>query len=278
MINLEDMLYQRLVSWFKDKNEKTIVALSGGVDSAVVAMAAKKALNKNTIAVTADYNTLSADELTSAKKIAQEIDIDHKIIKYNELDNTKFVKNDLMRCYHCRTELAAYLLREAERMDVKLIVDGTNTDDLMDYRPGIVALRENGVKSPLVELGINKQNVRNIAKSNNLTVFDKPSNSCLASRIPHGTPVTFEKLRRIEKAELLVKSIFNVRQVRVRDHQNMARIEVGRAEIKEMFDTDKLSVIDSKLKELGFTHIVLDLSGYKSNENINVYSINKKIT
>ncbi len=278
MINLEDMLYQRLVLWFQDKNEKTMVALSGGVDSAVVAMAAKKALNKNAIAVTADYNTLSADELTSAKKIAQEIDIDHKIIKYNELDNTEFVKNDLMRCYHCRTELAAYLLREAERMDVKLIVDGTNTDDLMDYRPGIVALRENGVKSPLVELGINKQNVRNIAKSNNLTVFDKPSNSCLASRIPHGTPVTFKKLRRIEKSELLVKSIFNVKQVRVRDHQNMARIEVGKAEIKEMFDTNKLSVIDSKLKELGFTHIVLDLSGYKSNENINVHSFNKKIT
>ncbi|MGI0022461.1 MAG: ATP-dependent sacrificial sulfur transferase LarE [Nitrososphaeraceae archaeon] len=277
MINLEEILYQRLVSWFQDKKEKTIVALSGGVDSAVVAMAAKKALDKNAIAVTADYNTLSSDELTSAKTIAQEIDIHHKIIKYNELDNTQFVKNDLMRCYHCRTELAAYLLREAERMDVKLIVDGTNTDDLMDYRPGIVALRENGVKSPLVELGINKENVRNIAKSNNLTVFDKPSNSCLASRIPHGTPVTFEKLRRIEKAELLVKSIFNVRQVRVRDHQNMARIEVGKAEIKEMFDTDKLSVIDSKLKELGFKHIVLDLSGYKSNENINVHSINKKI-
>ncbi|MDW0223240.1 MAG: 7-cyano-7-deazaguanine synthase, partial [Nitrososphaeraceae archaeon] len=107
------MLYQKLVSWFQDKNEKTMVALSGGVDSAVVAMAAKKALNENAIAVTADYNTLSADELTSAKKIAQEIDINHKIIKYNELDNSEFVKNDLMRCYHCRTELAAYLLGEA---------------------------------------------------------------------------------------------------------------------------------------------------------------------
>jgi uncharacterized protein len=146
----------------------------------------------------------------------------------------------------------------------------------MDYRPGIVALRENGVKSPLVELGINKLNVRNIAKSNNLTVFDKPSNSCLASRIPHGTPVTFEKLRRVEKAELFVKSIFNVRQVRVRDNQDMARIEVGRLEIKEMFDTDKLSIVDLKLKELGFKHVVLDLSGYKSNENINVHQINKK--
>ena len=270
------MLYQKLVSWFQDKNQKTMIALSGGVDSAVVAMAAKKALNKNAIAVTADYNTLSADELKSAKDIAQEIDIDHKIIKYNELDNAEFVRNDSMRCYHCRTELAAYLLREAELLDVELIVDGTNTDDLMDYRPGIVALRENGVKSPLVELGINKQNVRNIAKSNNLTVFDKPSNSCLASRIPHGTAVTFEKLRRVEKAELFVKSIFNVRQVRVRDNQDMARIEVGRSEIKEMFDTDKLSIVDLKLKELGFKHVVLDLSGYKSNESINVHQINKK--
>jgi uncharacterized protein len=275
---LEEMLYQKLVSWFQDKNQKTMIALSGGVDSAVVAMAAKKALNKNAIAVTADYNTLSADELKSAKDIAQEIDIDHKIIKYNELDNAEFVRNDSMRCYHCRTELATYLLREAELLEVKLIVDGTNTDDLMDYRPGIVALRENGVKSPLVELGINKLNVRNIAKSNNLTVFDKPSNSCLASRIPHGTPVTFEKLRRVEKAELFVKSIFNVRQVRVRDNQDMARIEVGRSEIKEMFDTDKLSIVDLKLKELGFKHVVLDLSGYKSNESINVHQINKKTT
>lgn len=273
---MEEMLYQKLVSWFQDKNQKTMIALSGGVDSAVVAMAAKKALNKNAIAVTADYNTLSADELKSAKDIAQEIDIDHKIIKYNELDNAEFVRNDSMRCYHCRTELATYLLREAELLEVKLIVDGTNTDDLMDYRPGIVALRENGVKSPLVELGINKLNVRNIAKSNNLTVFDKPSNSCLASRIPHGTPVTFEKLRRVEKAELFVKSIFNVRQVRVRDNQDMARIEVDRLEIKEMFDTDKLSIVDLKLKELGFKHVVLDLSGYKSNENINVHQINKK--
>lgn len=273
---MEEILYQKLVSWFQDKNQKTMIALSGGVDSAVVAMAAKKALNKNAIAVTADYNTLSADELKSAKDIAQEIDIDHKIIKYNELDNAEFVRNDSMRCYHCRTELATYLLREAELLEVKLIVDGTNTDDLMDYRPGIVALRENGVKSPLVELGINKLNVRNIAKSNNLTVFDKPSNSCLASRIPHGTPVTFEKLRRVEKAELFVKSIFNVRQVRVRDNQDMARIEVGRSEIKEMFDTDKLSIVDLKLKELGFKHVVLDLSGYKSNESINVHQINKK--
>jgi len=275
---LEEILYQKLVSWFQDKNQKTMIALSGGVDSAVVAMAAKKALNKNAIAVTADYNTLSADELKSAKDIAQEIDIDHKIIKYNELDNAEFVRNDSMRCYHCRTELATYLLREAELLEVKLIVDGTNTDDLMDYRPGIVALRENGVKSPLVELGINKLNVRNIAKSNNLTVFDKPSNSCLASRIPHGTPVTFEKLRRVEKAELFVKSIFNVRQVRVRDSQDMARTEVGRSEIKEMFDTDKLSIVDLKLKELGFKHVVLDLSGYKSNESINVHQINKKTT
>lgn len=276
MMNLEDNLFQQLVSWFHNRNEKVIVALSGGVDSAVVAMAAKKALDKNAIAVTADYNTLSADELTSAKRVAKEIDIEHKIIRYNELDNTEFVKNDQLRCYHCRTELATYLSNEARQMDVDLIVDGTNTDDLSDYRPGIKALRENGIKSPLVELGINKQDVRNIAKANNLSVYDKPSNSCLASRIPHGMPVTLEKLKRIETAELLIKSIFKVRQVRVRDHQDIARIEVGKDEIKDMFDFEKMSVVDSKLRDLGFKHIALDLSGYKNKENFNNPSSNNK--
>jgi len=270
MINLEDKVFQRLISWFQNKNQKAIVALSGGVDSAVVALAAKKALDKKAVAVTADYNTLSGDELKSARKIAKEIHIDHRIVRYSELDNEEFVKNDSLRCYHCRTELASYLLLEAKKMSVSLIVDGTNIDDLKDYRPGIKAMRENGVKSPLVELGIGKQNIRSIAKSNNLSVFDKPSNSCLASRIPHGIPVTFEKLKRIETAEILVKSVFNVRQVRVRDHQDTARIEVGRQEFKEMFDTDKLLAIDSKLKNLGFKYVALDLSGYKSRDNINI--------
>jgi len=276
---LEDRVFERLISWFQNKNQKAIVALSGGVDSAVVALAAKRALDKKAVAVTADYNTLSGDELKSARKIAKEIDIDHRIVKYNELENEEFVKNDILRCYHCRTELASYLLLEAKKMNVSLIVDGTNIDDLKDYRPGIKAMRENGVKSPLVELGIGKQNIRSIAKSNNLSVFDKPSNSCLASRIPHGIPVTFEKLKRIETAEILVKSIFNVRQVRVRDHQDTARIEVGREELKEMFDTDKLLVIDSKLKNLGFRYVALDLSGYKSRDNINMNttSSNKSI-
>jgi pyridinium-3,5-biscarboxylic acid mononucleotide sulfurtransferase len=279
MINLEDKVFQRLISWFQNKNQKAIVALSGGVDSAVVALAAKKALDKKAVAVTADYNTLSGDELKSARKIAKELDIDHRIVRYNELDNEEFVKNDSLRCYHCRTELASFLLLEAKKMDVSLVVDGTNIDDLEDYRPGIKAMRESGVKSPLVELGIGKQNIRSIAKSNNLSVFDKPSNSCLASRIPHGIPVTFEKLKRIEAAEILVKSVFNVRQVRVRDHQDTARIEVGREEFKEMFDTDKLLTIDSKLKNLGFKYVALDLSGYKSKDNININttSSNKSI-
>ena len=120
MMNLEDNLFQQLISWFHNRNEKVIVALSGGVDSAVVAMAAKKALDKNAIAVTADYNTLSAEELTSAKRVAKEIDIQHKIIRYNELDNTEFVKNDQLRCYHCRTELATYLSNEARQSEASV--------------------------------------------------------------------------------------------------------------------------------------------------------------
>ena len=264
MIKLNDILFERLISWFQVRNQRAIVALSGGVDSAVVALAAKKALNKDAIAITADYNTLASDELRSAIRIAKEINIRHKIIRYNELDNSEFTNNDSMRCYHCRTELASYLLNEAKKNDVDLIVDGTHADDLRDFRPGIIALKENGVKSPLVELGINKKNVRDIAKLNKLSVFDKPSNSCLASRVPHGTSVTVEKLRRIEKAEYLVKSIFNVKQVRVRDHQDTARIEVGNDEMTEMFNMSKLSEIGAKLKELGFKHTSLDIAGYIS--------------
>ena len=129
-----------------------MVALSGGVDSAVVALAAKKALGKNAVAITADYKTLAEDELATARQVAKEIGIDHRVIEYNELENPEFVKNDGMRCYHCRTELGQHLADEAKKAGVAIIVDGTNADELADYRPGIRALRENGVRSPMVEL------------------------------------------------------------------------------------------------------------------------------
>jgi uncharacterized protein len=256
--------FDRLVEWFAKNGGRAIVALSGGVDSAVVALAAKQALGNNAIAITADYKTLAEEELATARQVAKEIGIAHRVIEYDELENPEFVKNDGMRCYHCRTELGQHLAEEAKKAGIALIIDGTNVDDLGDYRPGIMALRENGVRSPMVELGISKSEIREIAKSFGLSVYDKPSNACLASRIPTGSEVTCEKLQRVESAEIIVKTIFGVRQVRVRDHSELARVEVGRDELTKMFDVDKLALLDGKLKELGFKFVSIDAGGYRT--------------
>ena len=256
--------FDELVGWFRDNGERAIVALSGGVDSAVVAAAAKRALGAGAIAVTADYKTLSKEELSYARKIAMELCIEHKIIEYNELENPEFAKNDEQRCYHCRAELGMHLLRESREVSVPLIVDGTNADDLTEFRPGIRAMREAGVRSPLAELGFRKSQIRQMAGAMGLSVYDKPSNACLASRIPTGQLVTIEKLQRIEQAEIAVKSITGIRQVRVRHHDEIARIEVASGEIEKLFSVEKLGLIDAKLKELGYRYVAIDTAGYRS--------------
>lgn len=256
--------FDRLVEWFVQTSDKAMVALSGGVDSAVVALAAKKAFGDRAFAITADYRTLAEEELATAKQVAKEIGITHKIIRYDELQNSKFVENDNMRCYYCRTELGQRLAEEAKKANISLVVDGTNSDDLKDYRPGIKALQENGVRSPMLELGIDKAEVRKIARCFGLSIYDKPSNACLASRIPAGHKVTYEKLKRIENAEIIVKTIFGVRQVRVRDHGDVARIEVAKEELNKMFDIGKLALVDTKIKEVGFKFVSIDAAGYKT--------------
>jgi pyridinium-3,5-biscarboxylic acid mononucleotide sulfurtransferase len=253
-----------LMQWFMKDRAPVIVALSGGVDSAVVALAAKKALNNEAIAITANYNTLSNDELISAKNVANELGIFHKIIEYNELNNSLFVKNDSSRCYHCRTELATYLLEEAKKLGAALIVDGTHTDDLLDVRPGIRALKEKGIRSPLVECGVGKNEIRLIARRYGLSVHNRPANSCLASRIPAGITVTYDKLRKIENSETVVKAVTGVSQVRVRDHGDIARIEVAKEELYKLFDMAKLNLLDVQIKKQGFRFVTIDTGGYRS--------------
>lgn len=254
-----------LICWFRNtRSQSAVIALSGGVDSALVAAAAKRAFGSGAIAITADYSTLSEEELSSARRVAQELDIVHRIISYSELENPEFVKNDEMRCYHCRSELGSHLRKESERISVSLLVDGTNADDLLEYRPGIVAMRNAGIRSPLAELGFDKAAVRQVAKEIGLSVFDKPSNACLASRLPKGTAVTHEGLRKIEQAETFIKSTTGIRQLRVRDHGEIARVEIGRDEFSKIFDVDKLAAIDSKLKSLGYRHVAIDAAGYRS--------------
>jgi uncharacterized protein len=252
----------KLINWF-DGQTKVLVALSGGVDSALVAYTAHKSLGNSAIAVTADYKTLAHEELESAEKICSEIGIKHIVIQYNELENPKFVKNDKTRCFHCRTELSEHLKEISKKENASLIVDGTNLDDLGEYRPGIKALKENGVRSPLVEVGYTKSEVREYAKKVGLSVYDRPSNSCLASRIPWGQEVTAERLARIEMGEIMLKRFFGARQVRVRDFNGTAKIEVGREEIHLLSDQTKLSHLIKNLKQIGFTSVIIDPEGYR---------------
>ena len=252
----------KLLNWF-DVKDSVLVALSGGVDSALVAYAAYTRLGKSAIAVTADYKTLAQEELEYAKKISSEIGIKHIVIEYNELDNESFVKNDNNRCFYCRSELSEHLLEIAKEFGSDMIVDGTNIDDLGDYRPGVLALRENGIRSPLAETEFSKKMVRETAKNIGLSVYDKPSNSCLASRIPWGQSVTAERLVRIELGEKIVKQLLGAKQVRVRDMDGVAKIEVGVDELYLLESGTLLQKIKDQLKLISFEDVSIDPEGYR---------------
>ena len=256
-----DNKLKQLYSWFANK-DSVLIALSGGVDSALVTQAAFSTLGNQAIAVTADYKTLSSDELDTAKQVACEIGIEHIIITYNELDNPSFIKNDQNRCFHCRSELAQHLLQIAYSKNIKNIVDGTHVDDLGDYRPGITALQNNGIQSPLLDVGISKQEIRKIAKNLQISIYDKPSNSCLASRIPWGQMITSESLIRVDLAEKFIKQILDVKQIRVRNIGNLARIEVLPHDISRI-QKHKDQIL-SKFKLIGFSSLEIDPNGYST--------------
>jgi len=258
----------KLLKWFSDK-DRVLVSLSGGVDSALVAYAANKKLGKNAIAITADYKTLSSEELDSAKLIAHEIGITHQIIEYSELENENFVKNDNKRCFYCRDELSKELIKFSNSHGIETIVDGTQNDDMGDYRPGIDALHGNGIRSPLLEMKFTKELVRKTAKHVGLSIYEKPSNSCLASRIPWGQRVTVERLVRIEMGEKMIKQKTGIQQVRVRDIDGIARIEVESDKIHLLNDDVIKNEISSKLKMIGFSKIEINPNGYVSG-NLNV--------
>ena len=253
--------YQDLLNWFSNKNS-VLISLSVGVDSALVAYAAFEKIGKHAIAVTADYKTLAQDELDSAKKIVHEIGIKHMIISYDELENENFVKNDKNRCFYCRDELSEKLLILSKQLGTEVIVDGTHTDDLGDYRPGIEALHKNGIRSPLLETNFTKQDIRDQTKIIGLSIYDRPSNSCLASRIPWGQRVTAERLARVEMGELIIKQSIDTKQVRVRDLDGIAKIEVDIDKIPLLRDNQKIEEISEKFQMRGFSSVQGDYDGY----------------
>ena len=262
--------FLQLLNWF-DNKDSVLVSLSGGVDSALVAYAAFQALGKKSLAVTADYKTLSKEELDTSKKIADEIGIKHIIINYNELENPSFVKNDSNRCFYCRDELSEKLIQTAKQFQVDVIVDGTHIDDLGDYRPGIDALRKNGIKSPLLDVNLSKDEIRKICKDVGLTIYNRPSNSCLASRIPWGQRVTAERLARIEMGETMIKQLTGFQQVRVRDLDGTAKIEVEPDNVLLIYNKNYLEQIIKKLKMIGFSSVIIDPDGYRTGKMNLIY-------
>lgn len=249
----------RLLEWFEGAGG-ALVALSGGVDSAVVAHAARAALGPGAVAVTADYQTLASEELESARQAADQIGIEHIVLRYSELEDEAFVRNGPDRCFHCRTELAARLSAVAAQRGIPLIADGTHAGDAGEHRPGIGAMHAAGVRSPLAELGIAKDGVRAMARAAGLSVHDRPSNACLASRIPWGQRVTSEKLLRIELGERMVREKLGLRQVRVRDSGGRARIEVEPSEVRRAGRAS--AELAPGFAVLGFSSLEVDPRGY----------------
>ncbi|MFQ5974864.1 MAG: ATP-dependent sacrificial sulfur transferase LarE [Candidatus Hydrothermarchaeales archaeon] len=251
---------EKLLEWLADKGS-VLVAFSGGVDSSVVAKASYFSLGENAIAVTARSSTLSKSEFESAKKVAEEMGISHIIIEEDELDDPRFVENPEDRCYYCRSGLVTALKKLAKEKKINYVLDGANSNDLKGHRPGLRALREQGARSPLLELGFGKKDVRGIARDFGLSTYDKPSMACLASRIPYGEKITHGKLEMVEKAEDFLRGK-GFRQVRVRHHHGIARIEVSDAEIEKV--TRLRKEISEEFRKLGFKYIALDLEGYRS--------------
>jgi pyridinium-3,5-biscarboxylic acid mononucleotide sulfurtransferase len=255
--------YARLKDLMKNLGS-AIVAFSGGVDSSLVLKVAFDELSKNVLAVTADTPSTPRNELKDAKRIAHDIGAKHTIINTLEAKNKNYLKNPSNRCYYCKSELYSALKEISGKVKIKNILNGTNFDDIKDYRPGMKAADEFNVISPLKEACLTKKDVRNLAAYLNLDVWDKPSAPCLSSRVPYGQEITIKKLAMIEKAENYIKD-FGIKELRVRHFGNIARIEV--TEKDKSIINDNFNKIKEKFNEVGFDKI--EISNFKSG-NLNL--------
>ncbi len=243
--------------------ESVLVAFSGGVDSAFVLKVARDVLGRaNVKAVTAKSDSLPEREFEESRLLARDMDVEQLVIETREIEKPGYVENAGSRCFFCKETLYETLRPLAEEQGFREICNGTNLDDLGDYRPGLKAAEQFDVKSPLVEAGFTKQDVRHCSRLLGLAVADKPAQACLSSRIPHGEKVTPEKLEQIERAEDYLKDL-GFKVVRVRHHGSVARIEVSRDEIERFFDEPLREQITEAFKSFGFLYIALDLQGYR---------------
>ncbi|MBI4831753.1 MAG: ATP-dependent sacrificial sulfur transferase LarE [Candidatus Lindowbacteria bacterium] len=241
-----------------------LVAFSGGVDSTFLLKTAVDVLGHGKVlAVTATSLTYPTSELDEARRIAKRLGASHMTIESEETDIPEFVSNPPNRCYYCKRELFSKLSHIAKERGFAVVVDGSNLDDRSDYRPGRRAAEEIGIRSPLMEAGLTKADIRELSRLSGLQTWDKPALACLSSRFPYGTEILPEKLKQVGEAEQFLRSK-GFRQIRVRHHDHMARIEIEQTEMKRFFDESLMAEVVAELKRIGYKYVTLDLEGYRT--------------
>ena len=240
-----------------------IVAYSGGADSAFLAATAHQILGERALAVTAQSPSLAPTELREAVSLAQRLGLNHRVIQTNEVEREDYLANNPNRCFFCKDELYSHISKIVQSENYEWVTNGTNTDDLGDFRPGLDAAKQYGVRSPLVEADLTKAEIRSLSKDMDLPTWDKPAQACLSSRIPYGTPVSVEALTRIAKAEEFLRGL-GIGQLRVRHHGSVARIEVSPADFPALLEGEARKSIAQYFRSIGYAYVTLDLEGFRS--------------
>ena len=254
--------------------QTVLVAYSGGVDSSYLALITTQELRGKALCITGLSPSVSQKQREQAVQIAEDFKFNFQIIETDELENPLYQANPTNRCYHCKTELYSKLVAIAEQNQIEFVLDGANTDDVGDYRPGREAAREKNVRSPLIEAGLSKNEIRELSRKHGLPTWSQPSSPCLSSRIAYGVPVTIERLSKVERGEEIIRGL-GFREFRVRIHEELVRLEIAPNEMERALDLNVTEIIAEKFRKLGFKYVTLDLHGYRSGAMNEVLKVKK---